>query len=97
MKIENFKKYFIDYIDECNEVGVPAKISLNNIDIFPNKWVAVYGYKIVDNKMILLTTEDWESTAQYEFTDKNIFNNIEEVVFLVNNDEISDCKFEDTS
>lgn len=97
MKIENFKKHFVDYIDECNEVGVPARITLSSIDIFPHKWLTVIGCKTVDNKMILLTKDDCRPNIGYKFTNKNIFDNIEEVTFLVDGEEISDFELGDVS
>ena len=95
MRIEEFRKQFVDYIDESNELGVPAKITLNNLDFFSSRWVTVYGYTIVDDRMILLTKE--YGGHRYEFTDKNIFNNIKEVLFLVDNEEISDFTLGDVS
>ena len=54
MRIDYFKKYFVDFIDESNELGITATIELYNEHslYFPFEWVAVYDYKIVGNKSI---------------------------------------------
>ena len=98
MRIDYFKKYFVDFIDESNELGIPATIELYNEHslCFPFEWVAVYDYKIVGNKMILLT-DFYASDIAYEFTDKSIFDDITEVTFLVKDKEITDTKFMDAS
>lgn len=43
MNIAYFKKHFVNYIDECNELGIPATIHLyNNDSIYIDlEWVVV--------------------------------------------------------
>ena len=93
MRIEEFRKHFVGYIDECNKSGIPATIHLyNNDSIYIEfDWVVVSDYKIVGNKMILLTTGSWDSDNAYKFTDKTIFDDISEVTFMVEDKEITDA------
>lgn len=99
MRIEEFRKHFVDYIDECNELGIPTTIELyNNDSIYIDlEWVVVYDYKIVGNRMILLTTGSWDSDSAYKFTDTTIFDNISEVTFMVKDKEITDTTFFDVA
>ena len=95
MKIEDFKKHFVDYIDECNECGVPATIELGTI----YESFTVSGYIVSGSKLTFLTTDgyDHRPSSPYEFTDKSIFNGIETVTFLVNDMELYDFTLEDVS
>lgn len=97
MGIEEFRKHFVDYIDECNEFGIPATIELyNNDSIYIDlEWVVVSDYRVVGNKMILLTTGSWDSDNAYKFTDTTIFDDISEVIFMVKDKEITDTTFFD--
>jgi hypothetical protein len=99
MNIVYFKKHFVNYIDECNELGIPATINLyNNDSIYIDlEWVVVSDYKIVGNKMILLTTGSWDSDNAYKFTDKTIFDGMSEVTFMVKDREITDTTFFDVA
>lgn len=99
MRIEEFRKHFVDYIDECNELGIPATIELyNNDSIYIDlEWVVVSDYKIVGNRMILLTTGSWDSDNAYKFTDTTIFDDISEVTFMVKDKEITDTTFFDVA
>lgn len=89
MKIEYFRKNFIDHLEECNH---GATIEFDSKDSFQNK--VVYDYKMVGSKMVLLTSV---SKIPHIFLYKSIFNKVEDVVFLVNNKEISDFTLGDVS
>lgn len=89
MKIEYFRKNFINHLEECNH---GATIELDSKDSFQIK--VVYDYKIVGNKMILLTSDN---KRPHIFLYRSIFNNIEDVVFLVNDKEVSDFTLGDVS
>lgn len=89
MKINYFRKSFIDHLEECNH---GATIELDSKDLFQNK--VVYDYKIVGNKMVLLTSDN---KRPHIFLYRSIFNNIEEVSFLVDNEEILDFTLGDVS
>ena len=99
MNIAYFKKHFVNYIDECNELGIPATIHLyNNDSIYIDlERVVVSDYKIVGNKVILLTTGSWDSDNAYKFTDATIFDDISEVTFMVEDKEITDTTFFDVA
>ena len=99
MDIAYFKKHFVNYIEECNELGIPATIELyNNTSVcFPFEWIVVTDYKIVDNKMILLTTGSCDSDDAYKFTDATIFDDISEITFMVKDIEVTDTTFFDVS
>ena len=99
MNIAYFKKHFVNYIDECNELDIPATIHLyNNDSIYIDfDWVVVSDYKVVGNKMILLATGSWDSDNAYKFTNKTIFDDISEVTFLVKDREITDTAFFDVA
>lgn len=99
MRIEEFRKHFVDYIDECNKSSIPATIHLyNNDSIYIDlEWVVVVDYRIVGNKMVLLTTGSWDSDNAYKFTDKTIFDDISEVTFMVEDREITDTTFFDVA
>lgn len=92
MKIEYFRKNFIDYLEECNRCST---IELDSRDSFQNR--IVYDYEKVGNKMILLTSENKRPRLPHLFLYKSIFNNIENVVFLVNKTEVSDFTVKDVS
>lgn len=89
MKIEYFRKNFINHLEECNH---GATIELDSKDSFQNK--VVYDYEIVGNKMILLTSDN---KRPHIFLYKSIFNKVEDVAFLVNNKEILDFTLGDVS
>lgn len=91
MKIDYFKKHFVDYLEECS---CCSTIELDSIDSFQNR--IVYDYEKVGNKIILLTSENKRPHIPHLFY-ISIFNNIEDVVFLVNNKEISDFTLKDVS
>lgn len=99
MRIEEFRKHFVDYLDECNKSGIPATIHLyNNDSIYIEfDWVVVSDYKIVGDKMVLLTTDSWDSDNAYKFTDATIFDDVSEVTFLVKDREITDTTFFDVA
>lgn len=92
MKIDYFKKHFINYLEECNRCST---IELDGRDSFQNR--IVYDYEKVGNKMILLTSENKRPHLPHLFLYKSIFNNIENVVFLVNKTEVSDFTLKDVS
>ena len=89
MKIDYFRKNFIDHLEECNR---GATIELDSSDRFQTK--VVYDYKIVGSKMILLTSV---SKIPHIFLYKSIFNGVESVVFLVDGNEVSDFTLDDVS
>lgn len=95
MGIDEFRKKFVDEIDESNECGVPATIELGTI----YESFTVWGYIVSGNKLTFLTTDDYDHrpSRPYEFTDKSIFDGIETVTFLVNGTEIYDFTLEDVS
>ena len=89
MDIKYFKEKFIDFIDDCNECGVPATYES----------FTVWGYIVSGSKLTFLTTDDYDHrlSRPYEFTDKSIFDGIETVTFLVNGTEIYNFTLEDVS
>lgn len=92
MKIDYFKKHFVDYLEECNRCST---IELDSRDLFQNK--IVYDYEKVGNKMILLTSDNKRPHIPHLFLYKSIFNRVEDVVFLVNNKEVLDFTLKDVS
>ena len=95
MGIDEFRKKFVDEIDESNECGVPATIELGTI----YESFTVWGYIVSGSKLTFLTTDDYDHrlSRPYEFTDKSIFDGIETVTFLVNSKELYDFTLEDVS
>lgn len=95
MGIDEFRKKFVDEIDESNECGVPATIELGTI----YESFTVWGYIVSGSKLTFLTTDDYDHrpSRPYEFTDKSIFDGIETVTFLVNGKELYDFTLEDVS
>lgn len=95
MGIDEFRKKFVDEIDESNECGVPATIELGTI----YESFTVWGYIVSGSKLTFLTTDDYDHrlSRPYEFTDKSIFDGIETVTFLVNGMEIYNFTLEDVS
>lgn len=95
MDIKYFKEKFIAWIDECNELGVPATIELGTI----YESFTVWGYIVSGSKLTFLTTDDYDHRPlrPYEFTDKSIFDGIETVTFLANGKELYDFTLEDVS
>ena len=96
MKIKEFKKHFVDYVDESEQLGVPAKIEIDIGYVLHPNWYVVIGYKVVGSKMILTTKESSYPKNFYEFTDSSIFDNITDVVFEIKDTEVSDFEYEDT-
>ena len=92
MKIDYFRKNFINYLEECNRCSI---IELDSRDLFQNR--IVYDYKKVGNKMILLTSDNKRPHLPHIFLYKSIFNRVENVVFLVGEQEISDFTIKDVS
>lgn len=95
MGIDEFRKKFVDEIDESNECGFPATIELGTI----YESFTVWGYTVSGSKLTFLTTDDYDNrlSRPYEFTDKSIFDGIETVTFLVNGKELYDFTLEDVS
>lgn len=89
MKIDYFRKHFVDYLEECNRGAI---IELDSKDSFQNN--VVYDYKMVGSKMILFISDN---KRPHIFLYKSIFNKVEDVIFLVNNKEISDFTLKDVS
>lgn len=95
MGIDEFRKKFVDEIDESNECGVSATIELGTI----YESFTVWGYIVSGSKLTFLTTDayDHRLSRPYEFTDKSIFDEIETVAFLVNGKELYNFTLEDVS
>lgn len=95
MGIDEFRKKFVDEIDESAECGVPATIELGTI----YESFTVWGYIVSGSKLTFLTTDDYDHrlSRPYEFTDKSIFDGIETVTFLVNGTELYNFTLEDVS
>lgn len=90
MNIKYFKEKFIDWIDESNQLGIPATIELGKRHTMPYETLLVWGYTISGSKLTLLTVDDYRPSRLYAFTDKSIFDGIETVVFSVNGEEVVD-------
>lgn len=95
MGIDEFRKKFVDEIDESNKCGVPATIELGTI----YESFTVWGYTVSGGKLTFLTTDGYNHrlSRPYEFTDNSIFDGIETVTFLVNGKELYDFTLEDVS
>lgn len=95
MGIDEFRKKFVDEIDESNECGVPPTIEFRTI----YESFTVWGYIVSGSKLTFLTTDDYDHrlSRPYEFTDKSIFDGIETVTFLVNGKELYNFTLEDVS
>lgn len=97
MDIKYFKEKFIDWIDESNQLGIPATIQVQDGYGFGNRrWFVVDKCTIKDGVAILNVTE-YENNIEYKFTDKSLFDNINKVIFRINGDIIEDAKWVDTS
>lgn len=97
MDIKHFKEKFIDWIDECNELGVHANIQVQDGYGFGNRrWFVVDKCTVKDSVAILNVTE-YKHNIEYKFTDKSLFDNVNKVVFCINGEIIEDAEWIDTS
>lgn len=97
MDIKYFKEKFIDWIDECNELGVPANIKVQDGYGFGNRrWFVVDKCTIKDGVAILNAT-DYAHNIDYKFTDKSIFDNVNKVVFCIKGEMVEDAEYVDAS
>jgi hypothetical protein len=97
MRIEEFRKHFVDYIDECNELGVPATIQAHDSCWFGNHWWGVVDKCTISDGVAVLNVTEYHHNVEYKFTDKSIFDSVSKVVFRINGDIIEDAKLVDTS
>ena len=97
MDIKYFKEKFVDWIDECNELGKPATIQVQDSCYFGNHWWGVVDKCTISDGVAVLNVTDYENDIEYKFTDKSWFDNINKVVFCINGDIIEDAKWVDTS
>ena len=97
MDIKYFKEKFIDWIDESNQLGIPATIQVQDGGGFGNRrWGVVTNCEIVGDTTIL-SIGDYTPTSEYAFTDKTIFDNVSKIVFDIDGKIVEDAKWVDTS
>lgn len=97
MDIKYFKKKFIDWIDESNQLGIPATIQVQDGGGFGNRWWGVVvDYEIKYDVAILYVVE-YAYGSEYKFTDKTVFDNVNKVIFCIKGKIIEDAKWIDTS
>lgn len=95
--IKYFKEKFIDWIDESNQLGIPATIQVHDSCYFGNHWWGVVDKCTISDGVAILNVTEYENNIEYKFTDKSLFDNINKVVFRINGDIIEDAKLVDTS
>lgn len=96
MGIDEFRKKFVDEIDESNECGVPATIHVHDEYCF-SKWCGVVDKCTIKNGVAILNVVDYAQGVEYQFTDKTIFDNVSKVVFCIKDKIIEDAELVDTS
>lgn len=97
MDIKHFKEKFIDWIDECNELGVHANIKVQDGYGFGNRRWFVVDKCIIKDGVVILNAVDYAHNIEYKFTDKTIFDNVSKVVFCINGEIVEDAEYVDTS
>ena len=97
MDIKYFKEKFIDWIDESNQLGIPATIQVHESCWFGNHWWGVVTNCEIVGDTAILSVGDYTPTSEYEFTDKTIFDSVSKIVFGIEGKIIEDAKWVDTS
>lgn len=96
MDIKHFKEKFVDWIDECNELGIPATIQVQK-GYFGNRWWGVVVDYTIKNDVAILYAVEYAYGVEYKFTDKTVFDNVDKVIFCIKGKMIEDAKWIDTS
>ena len=97
MDIKHFKEKFINWIDECNELGVYANIQVQDGYGFGNRRWFVVDKCIIKDGVVILNAVDYAHNIEHKFTDKIIFDNVSKVVFCINGEIVEDAEWIDTS
>ena len=97
MDIKYFKEKFVDWIDECNELGKPATIQVQDSCYFGNHWWGVVDKCTISDGVAVLNVVDYAHNIEYKFTDKSLFDNVNKVVFRIKGEIIEDAERIDTS
>lgn len=97
MDIKHFKEKFVDWIDECNELGVHANIKVQDGYCLGKRWWGVVDKCIVKDGVAILNVVDYAHNIEYKFTDKSLFDNVNKVVFRIKGEIIEDAERIDTS
>lgn len=95
--IKYFKEKFINWIDECNELGVHANIQVQDGYGFGNRRWFVVDKCIIKDGVAILNAVDYAHNIEHKFTDKTIFDNVSKVVFCINGEIVEDAEWIDTS
>lgn len=97
MDIKYFKEKFVDWIDECSELGKHATIQVQDSCYFGNYWWGVVDKCTISDGIAVLNVIEYENNIEYKFTDKSLFDNVSKVVFRINGGIFEDAKWVDTS
>lgn len=79
MDIKYFKEKFVDWIDECSELGKHATIQVQDSCYFGNHWWGVVDKCTVSDGIAILNVTEYENNVEYRFTDKSLFNDVNKV------------------
>lgn len=97
MLINDFKKYF-NFDDMDLSYGNKPTIELSNCDWWNKKRIAyLTGFDAFGRTMTLIFTENYSPLNIFRFDDLSDFNNIDEVLFQLNDIIIRDAEFDDVS
>lgn len=97
MDIKYFKEKFVDWIDESNQLGIPATIQVQDGYGFGNRMWFVVDKCIIKDGVAILNAVDYVHNIEYKFTDKTLFDNVSKVVFCIEGKIVEDAKWIDTS
>lgn len=97
MDIKYFKEKFIDFIDDCNELGVHANIQVQDGYGFGDRWWGVVDKCTISDGVAVLNVTEYHHNVEYKFTDKSIFDGVSRVVFCINGEIIEEAEWVDTS
>ena len=97
MDIKYFKEKFIDWIDECNELGVHANIQVQDGYCLGKRWWGVVNRYTIKDGVAILNVNDYKPSNMYKFTDKSLFDSVSKVVFCIEGKIVEDAECVDTS
>lgn len=97
MNIDFFREKFVDTAKELTDDNMPAvTIELDHCESWDKARSAMVT-KVTknDNKMTLHLTEEYIPKSFYKFTDMDVFSDVDEVVFELNDKEIDQFELVD--
>lgn len=97
MDIKYFKEKFVDWIDESNQLGIPATIQVQDGYGFGNRRWFVVDKCVIKDGVAILNAVDYAHNIEYKFTDKTVFDDVDKVIFCIKGKMIEDTKWIDTS